>query len=200
MQLNDNPRAKTQIIIFGGCFNPPTLAHQEIIKACLNLPNYKEVWLMPSASGYNKKITTKDPQRITMLHLVKHYHFNNNPRLVVSDFELKNPHLLETYHTVDELSKQYQNTKFWYAFGTDSYEDMPNWGRGKELQTGLNLIVFERNNIKPPTKPNVTPLYLFKYGHLSSTGARKAIVRDANLSYYVSPYVQQYIKANNLYI
>lgn len=188
------------IIIFGGCFNPPTLAHQEIIKACLNLPNFKEVWLMPSASGYSKKITTKDNQRITMLHLVKHYHFNNTPKLVISDFELKRPDLFETCHTVDELSQQYQNIKFWYAFGADSYEDMPNWGRGRQLQKELNLIVFERNNIKPPTTSNVTPLYLFKYRHLSSTGARKAVTNNTNPNNHVSPYVHQYIKTNNLYI
>ncbi|MDQ5953836.1 MAG: nicotinate-nucleotide adenylyltransferase [Patescibacteria group bacterium] len=195
--MNDNSQS---IIIFGGCFNPPTLAHQEIIKSCLNLPNFKEVWLMPSASGYSKKINTKDTERITMLHLVKHYHFNNNPRLVISDFELNNPHLKETYHTVDALSLKHKTSTFWYAFGADSYTDMPNWGRGKQLQTGLNLIIFKRGKINPPNSNNVIPLYIFKYSGLSSTKARDAVVNNLNLSNHVSPYIGQYIKANNLYI
>lgn len=193
-------KLEKSVAVFGGSFNPPTLAHQEIIGHCLNLPGFDEVWLMPSASGYSKKITTSDIERLDMLKIVHQHQFGGDDRLVVSDFELKHPELLETCHTVSALSAEYANADFWYVFGADSYYDMPNWSRGEQLQSGLNMIVFERGGMAPPNRDGIISLGLANYGHLSSTKARLAATNNSGLDGIVSPNIQKYIENNRLYL
>lgn len=191
---------KSQIIVFGGSFNPPTLAHQEIVATCLDLPGFSELWVMPSASGYEKTLGTAHHQRLTMLELMKKHHFNDDQRLVVTDFELKHPELPETCHTVAALSAEYTDTDFWYVFGTDSYYDMPNWSRGEQLQKELNMIIFERENMALPNRDGIIPLNLVNNGHLSSTKARKAAANNGGLYGIVSTNIQEYIVNNRLYL
>ena len=190
---------KLKIIVFGGCFNPPTLAHQEIIEACLDLPDFHEIWLMPSASGYGKVISTTNKDRVAMLELVRHYQFNMDPKFVISDFELKSPNLEETCHTVSALHEEYKDNDFWFAFGADSYYDMPNWGQGEQLQSNLKMIIFERANMLPPNRTSVIPLSLASNGHLSSTMARRAAAQKSGLNNLVCPEVKEYIEQHKLY-
>lgn len=39
-------------VVYGGCFNPPTIAHQEIISYLAN--HYDKVILIPTGNDYNK--------------------------------------------------------------------------------------------------------------------------------------------------
>ena len=41
-------------IVFGGSFNPPTIAHKEIIKTLCSL-NYEKVIIVPNGNKYNLK-------------------------------------------------------------------------------------------------------------------------------------------------
>lgn len=70
-----------EIAVFGGTFNPPTLAHQEIIEACLQHPTFDEVWVMPSGERADKDITVEAEDRIAMLEAVKSDVFAGDERL-----------------------------------------------------------------------------------------------------------------------
>ena len=190
---------RKSVVVFGGSFNPPTLAHQEIIGRCMSLPDFNEVWLMPSASGYSKKITTTDNERLDMLKIVHQYQFKGDDRLVISEFELANPQLEETYQTVDELNKNYQNNDFWFVFGADSYHDMPNWGEGLRLQNELNMLVFDRNGQTVHSRGGLINLPLSNFADLSSTKARRAVSETKKLDGIVCAEVKDYIIKNSLY-
>ena len=74
-------------IVFGGSFNPPTIAHKEIIKTLCSL-NYEKVIIVPNGNKYNLKemvsynhrekmleIMTKDLKNIEISNIEEHNHF-----------------------------------------------------------------------------------------------------------------------------
>lgn len=180
-----------KILIFGGSFNPPTLAHEAIIAKCLKMPEFDQVWVMPSGSRSDKHITTSAKHRLTMLNIVKAERFLDSPRLLISDFELALPQPNTTYATVKKLKLSYPNDDFWFVFGGDAYRFMPSWPHGKELQKTLQIIVVSDTKAQHPTIQ--LPKNLSAISSTEVRGSAKALQSQ------VSPVVAQYVIANKLY-
>lgn len=190
---------KSPVLIFGGGFNPPTLAHQEIMRACLELPNFTELWVMPSGDRFDKQMNVDDSDRLEMLNRIKRYEFSDNSRLNISDFELHLPRPTQTHKTVSALESLYIDIDFWFIFGTDSYQNMPRWDKGLELQTSLNMVIVERSNTELPQREGIITLRLNDCNGLSSTEARIAIRNGRPLESFVCQSVKRYIEERNLY-
>jgi nicotinate-nucleotide adenylyltransferase len=192
-----------QTIIFGGSFNPPTLAHEAIIAACLERPQFKdnEIWLMPSGERLDKKIGTSDKERLAMLELIKHERFGDNPRLQVSDLELRLQRPTQAYRTVAALAEEHKNTRFWFVLGADSYSSMPTWAHGKELMKDLSIILFGRGGELQIDSKNKRIISLKVPGceNISSSQARLAIRTGEPTKTLVSEPIRQYIVEHQLY-
>ena len=61
---------RSKVVVFGGSFSPPTLAHTEIIARCLAVPGVDEVWLVPSGSRTDKNIAVTAADQLAMLKIV----------------------------------------------------------------------------------------------------------------------------------
>lgn len=187
-------------MIFGSAFNPPTLAHEAIIRICLELPQFDEIWLMPSGDRLDKITGVSDEHRLRMSKILATRIFPGEKRVRVTDFELKLPRPTQTYQTSRALSLAYPDANFWWAIGTDSYFSMPEWEHGAELQQNLNLLVFDsgaRNKIK---RGNVTHLYLpDAVSDVSSTHVRKLAAAGGDLDGLVRPPIVRYIARHGLY-
>lgn len=189
-----------QIIIFGGSFNPPTLAHQAIIKACLALPQFDEVWVMPSGSRADKTITTSDEHRLAMLNLVKKEVFGGDPRLVVSRFELNLPRPTRLHQTVAALAKTYPHTTFWFAFGGDAYAAMHTWYKADDFIQNLRVVVFTDHEVPEVASGRAVKLQIPEpFQQMSSTQVRQAIAGGASAKEWLSPAIATYINGHNLY-
>lgn len=185
-----------RVIIFGGSFSPPTLAHEEIIKQCLGLPGFDEVWLMPSANRADKTISAGEQYRLEMLQIVLGQ--INNPRLKVCDIEYRLPKPTQLNRTVKALIKENPEAEFWFVFGGDSYRDMPNWNNGTWLQANLNLIVFSEQAV---SASNVKHIAL-KGGlaGLSSSQARNLMAQGITTQKVLSPAIEKYARSKQLYL
>ncbi len=190
---------KQQILVFGGAFNPPTLAHQAIMKAGLELPNFRELWVMPSGDRFDKQIDASDNDRLAMLDTIKQSEFDGDKRLCISDFELQLPRPTQTCKTVGALVVAHADIDFWFTFGADSYQSMPSWDSGLELQQSLNMVIIERDDIKTPLRRGIIPVQLSTCDGLSSTEARSAIMAGRPLEGFVCQSVKRYIEERNLY-
>ncbi len=188
-----------RILIFGGSFSPPTLAHEEIIRQCLALPDFSAVWVMPSGDRADKRIGVSVALRLEMLKIVQNAAFPNETRLLISDFELQLPTPSETARTAKALTAAYPEDEFWFVFGTDSYQDMPNWPDGARLQATLNMVVFGRGGAQPALRPGVIFLPLTGYHHISSSQTREAAKLAKGTAGLVSAAIQDYIGAHKLY-
>jgi nicotinate-nucleotide adenylyltransferase len=175
-----------KVIIFGGSFSPPTLAHEEIIRQCLALAGFDEVWLMPSADRADKIISAGEAERLKMLQILKNKVFKD-PRLQICDIEYRLPKPTQLNRTVQFLSQEYPNNEFWFVFGGDAYRDMPNWANGEWLQNNLNIIIFSDTKPNQANNTRVKHLKLpARFSQMSSTLARinpKGIVSPEILEY-----------------
>lgn len=189
-----------KVLIFGGSFSPPTLAHEAIIRQCLALPQFDEVWMMPCGERTDKTMSADDQNRLEMIWLVKRHSFQNDPRLIISDFELKLPRPTSTHTTLQALGAAYPDTEFWWALGTDSFFSMPHtWEHGAELQKRLNLLVFTSEAQTNITAPNVTILRLpAELARTSSTSARQSVAAGVPPKAVSRP-VLDYISRHRLY-
>lgn len=188
-----------KISIFGGSFNPPTTAHCEIMRRLLE-QDFDQVWVVPSGERSDKPHQAADYDRLRMLELLKEEEFNGDPRLVISDFELKLPRPSETFRTVQALHAAYSCVKFWFVFGSDSYRDMPNWEHGEELREKLNIVVVERASSPIPKADNVCPLSIDSdLAAVSSTYVRQKVEAGEPIEGLVSAGVGRYIAKNGLY-
>jgi len=189
-----------EVAVFGGSFNPPTVAHEAVIQACLNADFIDEVWVMPSRSRTDKTINTDGQSRTQMLELLKAEAFEADDRLLISDIELHLPRPTMTARTVGALALAYPTVRFWFVFGTDAFLSMPEWKDGVRLQSELPILLVERGKKIHCAQSNVFELSIGDHAEVSSTQVRNAVQSGKDIRAFVCPSVEKYIRNNNLYV
>lgn len=188
----------SEIVIFGGTFDPPTLAHEAIISSCLDRPDMDEVWVMPSGSRADKPSMLSDCVRLEMLDEMHAESFDLHERLVITEFEMKLPRPTQTADTVEALNRDCPEDNFWFVFGADSYKDMPAWKAGEELRRDLNMLIVPRAGIDmPPEGGNIRHLKVDQ--PISSTIVREAILANKPIDGFVSSAIARYLEVNHCY-
>lgn len=187
---------KTETIIYGGAFNPPTLAHVAILRACFEYaePHHADVWVMPSGNRLDKTIGIEREQRLAYVDaLIGDAARGVNDQAAVETMELDRTVAVETIDTVNELKQTYPDRSFTFVFGADSTETMAEWKGGDELLETLPMLVIERegSRINPLARHAVrlsvtTPA-------VSSTQVRYCIENHLPVSALVSPRVAELI-------
>ena len=132
-------------IIYGGAFNPPTVAHQLILNACTQLAEKfnGEVWLLPSGNRADKQITVPEATRLHFLEAMADA--TPDPDLVqVETLELHRNKNVETYDTMIELEALYPDREFHWVFGSDSTQTMATWDHGDWIIENAHIIAVNR--------------------------------------------------------
>lgn len=187
-----------EIAIFGGTFDPPTLAHDRIIDGLSQDARIDEVWLMPSGQRIDKPGMTADSVRLEMLQALAAGHDN----VRITPFEMNLPQPTETMRTYQALTSEFPDQQFRYVFGADSYHDMPGWNNGAFLQAHLPLVLIERVGYQlPPASEriwHVTVERIVEMG-LSSTAVRLAMANGEDVSSMTTAEVEQVAYKHGLY-
>jgi len=137
---------KQETIIYGGAFNPPTLAHKAILEACVDYAQtqHADVWVMPSGDRQDKTIATSRAMRLAYIDAMIENVDNSELIPEVVTTELDRAVMVETYDTVKELEEEYPDRSFTFVFGADSTETMASWHEGEYLLENLSMLVVER--------------------------------------------------------
>ncbi len=188
-----------EIAIFGGTFDPPTVAHEAIIDACLEQNDIDEIWLMPSGVRTDKPGMRSDEIRIEMLDLIRQKYWL--PTLKVSDFELTLPRPTKSCTTVRALEEAYPDNRFWFVYGADSYEMMHTWECGQELKKSLGMLLVARAGYHMPPKSATIRHLQVKNAevNVSSTAVRELFRTAQPIDGLVSPQIGQFIVDHGLY-
>lgn len=134
---------KNIIAIFGGSFNPPTIAHIDLAKQILdNIENIEKIIFVPVSTKYNKQGLASDNDRFNMLEEVCKK-LNN---IEVSSIELDSPRQLFTIETLDILQEQNKEKQICFIIGTDNLKQLETWHKADELLKKYKVIVLKRNN------------------------------------------------------
>ena len=186
----------TETVIYGGAFNPPTLAHVSILKACFEYAqeSHADVWVMPSGDRHDKTIPTPRARRLEYVNaLIVDAMRSPYDTADVKTTELDRAISVETADTVRELEDAYPDRTFTFVFGADSTETMAEWKDGDVLLENLSMLVVERegSTVNPAAK-NAVALNV-QTPAVSSTIVRERMARNEPVDGLVSPSVARLI-------
>jgi nicotinate-nucleotide adenylyltransferase len=183
-------------IVFGGSFNPPTIAHKKIIQKLLEAFEDSKVLLLPVGNDYKKEALISFKHRVTMLKLLT----KDLPNVMISTIE-NNRDYQGTLYSLRELEKTYQ--PLYFVIGSDNLKDFKNWINYQELLKNYPFIVMKRKGGFTKKQAEI----LFKdimhqfifidfNSNISSTNIRKDVLSSKKR---LTDDVYQYIVKNNLY-
>ncbi len=184
------------IIVYGGTFNPPTIAHLKITKKLIKKFKPEKLVLLPVGDNY----TWKDKfvsfnNRKNMLDLI----FNDDI-YEISDIE-NSKEYKGSYWALNKIKDTYKKDVY-FVIGADNFEQLDKWISYEKLLSEFKLIILTR---KGYTIDSIIDSKYNKYQdnfiivdvnyNISSTEFRS----NPNLKHLLDEKVYQYIKENNLY-
>ena len=189
------------IAVYGGTFDPPTVAHKAIIEKLAEQELFDEVWVMPSADRVDKPHMSPFIHRHKMVQAMAAEMVTH--KVVVSEFEANLGTPTQTIRTYESLQNTYPSNTFWFVFGSDSYGDMHNWEGGKNLRKTMNVCVIPRIGYRTPhatDKRVVLPVVAAVEHQTSSTKVRELCHLHKDIGSEVVTSVKKYIQQHALYI
>lgn len=202
---------KKVIAVYGGSFNPPTIAHEKISKDILSLNNVDKFIYLPVGDKYEKPELISSFHRLNMLEImVNEIKKSGVTSVEVSDLEVKSKNLLYTIDSLRAIKNRYKDKDVAFVMGTDNLIDFENWEKPIELLEEFYFIVIERKNqsveeilerfkfLKKYTNKFII-LKKTSYEAVNSTFIRENINNISLIKDYVNKEVLEYININNLY-
>ena len=165
---------------FGGCFNPVTNAHINLMKEVIQKENLDKIYFVPMGDLYQKEDLIPLENRVEMLKI----DFENESKfdiLKISNLDKKMA-AIDTFHIID---KKFKEDERFFIMGSDNYQKISKWKASDELINNYQYIILDRENEKVK--------------NISSTQVRNNIKESKDVKKLVSPKVYDYIKQKNLY-
>lgn len=172
--------------VYGGAFNPPTIAHQQIIQELVNYARQQEhgagLIVLPSGNRADKTIATPLKTRLDYLRALINDVDTTGVPVLVEDMELHREHQVQTYDTAQELAEKYPHEELVWVFGADSFNTMPEWKNGLWLIENLSILVIERQGyaVNLELLSNQEKIRISSISDTSSTELRERILSDSN--------------------
>lgn len=135
-----------KILVFGGAFNPPTIAHIEVANYVRRYLDYDKVIFIPSkdkfqVEGENKEVVFSQEERYRMLRHIS----IGRPWMEVSDIEITASEQPRTYHTLCQLKNHENELKL--LIGSDWLPNLKTtWKYVDEICQEFGIVVMTRNH------------------------------------------------------
>lgn len=132
-----------RIGIYGGTFNPPHIGHLQAAKAAVEALQLDRLLIIPDRIAPHKQMPANTPtpeQRLEMLRIAA----AGEPRLVVSDVELRRKGVSYTYETVLALREENPDAQLVLFMGTDMFLSFHTWRNPDVILRHAALGVFYR--------------------------------------------------------
>src|SRR6476619_4299127 len=140
--------AQTRIALYGGTFDPVHTGHLEIARRVSQLFEIEKVLFIPAQMAPHKigRPVTKPIHRYAMLALAT----QNDPRLLISTFELDAPDRRYTVDTIEYFQRLFGDAyELFFIMGADSWSEITTWREWERLLTMTNHIVVTRPGFEP---------------------------------------------------
>ena len=142
--------AQKRIALYGGTFDPVHAGHLEVGRRVSQLFEIEKVIFIPAQIAPHKigRPVTEPIHRYAMLALAT----QDDPRLVISTFELDAPDRRYTVDTVEYFQQALgDSTQLFFIMGADSWSEITTWHEWERLLAMTNHIVVTRPGYEPVT-------------------------------------------------
>lgn len=188
------------IIVFGGAFNPPTIAHKEIYHLITKQLDVTKFIFLPVSKKYSKANLIDDYHRINMLEIMCE-HLKN---AIVSVMETEDEKFLGTYKSLLRIRGLFPKQTIAFVLGADNLEHLHHWKHAEKLLNDFLFIVIKRDQKDLKTIIESNPLLLKHKNHFTfidhfESNVSSTLFRETLDPYYVDEDVYHYIMKNELY-
>jgi len=188
------------VVVFGGAFNPPTLAHKEIYHLIDKVIGFDHFIFLPVSNKYNKSNLIADNYRIDMLNIL----IKDLPKASLSLLEIDDHNYLGTYESLKRMKDIYPGEEIAFIIGSDNLVNIKRWISADSLIKEFKFVVINRNRqdaskiiendeMLNASKENFRIIAGFKQ-YISSSA-----FRDSLDPFYVTDEIYQYIMEHDLY-
>ena len=132
-----------KIGIYGGTYNPPHTGHLHAAKQAVQILGLDKLLLIPDRIAPHKEIPAGSPvpqQRLEMLRIAS----AGEPKMEVSDIELKREGASYSYLTVEALREIYPDAELYLLMGTDMFLSFNTWMHPERITRNATLAVMYR--------------------------------------------------------
>lgn len=126
-------------IVYGGSFNPPTLAHLKIVETLWQHFPEAHMIILPVGNDYRKPELAPFMHRKEMLKLLFKDYLD---KITISSLEA-DVGFKGTVYALDKLKESYDNLSF--VVGYDHLQQLDTWIEAKRLLATYPLILIDRN-------------------------------------------------------
>ncbi len=149
-------RAPAPIVVFGGSFNPPTVAHSLIVSYLLSVfPEHYRIMVMPAFEHAHSKELIQFWPRLQMTRMAMRQF--DKERMTVSNFEaIHKPK--NTFEMLTQLKKANDQTDIYFIVGADCYRDRATWHRWDDLQEMATFCVIGRGGVDVEDDSVILPI------------------------------------------
>ena len=197
-----------RIGIYGGTYNPPHTGHMQAAKQAVEILGLDKLLLIPDRIAPHKEIPAGSPtpeQRLQMLCIAS----AQEPKMEVSDIELKREGPSYSYLTVESLREQHPDAELILLMGTDMFLSFHTWREPERIWKHASLGVFYRGEKGEREKILTQKKVLEEAGakvelvenqilSISSTQLRRLIAFDC-AGEYLPAGLADFIRDNRLY-
>lgn len=178
---------------FGGCFNPPTIAHIKLIEKTIETANLDKVYFVPMGDLYEKNGLVQIQHRVNMLNLA----IKNNPKLAVSDIQFSNNKKMHAIDTFKLININFNQSENFFIMGSDNFKELTKWKNSEELLKNYKYIILDRGNFE--SKDVIVIKSSDELKEISSSKIREKIKNKENIENVIIKDIENYILENNLY-
>ncbi len=130
--------------IFGGSFNPIHNGHIALARQLREVAQLDEVWLMVSPQNPLKR-NSSDLLDDSLRFEVAQKALADIDRVVACDYEFYLSKPSYTWDTLQHLSKDYPDRRFYLIIGGDNWAHFQRWRHWKDILWHHDLIVYPRD-------------------------------------------------------
>jgi len=182
------------VLVFGGSFNPPTIAHEAIIHRLYEYFKPVKIIIVPTGNYFSWKSDLIDfKHRYHMLELMT----QDLDYCYISAIE-NTDEFLGTYHTLKVLQETYDN--IYFVVGADHIKTLQQWKNYEVLIQTFKFILLTRKAYEFD-KELLDRLHVdYQIMHFDSDVSSSMIRKDLSKNLdNLNPKVKDYIQKNNLY-
>lgn len=196
-----------RIGFYGGCFNPPTLAHIELANNAIKKYKLNKLYFVPVGDKYEKNNLAVAEKRLEMLEIA----IKRNRKMKILDIELNQEKNFKANEIFNLIQEKFNSTKNYFVMGADNFAKLDKWENSEQLIQNFNYIILERDGIdikknmksKPALKKYSKNFNILKNkkNNISSTIVRNMIEQEKyeELEKYIDSDIIEYIINNSLY-
>jgi nicotinate-nucleotide adenylyltransferase len=177
-----------RIGVFGGAFDPPHIGHLVVAQDAIEALDLDLLLIVPSARPPHRDAVLDAEQRLELVRTV----FDGDPRIEVSDIELRRPGPSWTVDTLKEIRRRWKPDELVLVIGADQYRSFDSWRGPLGILELAELAVMPRDG----ELPREDPRYPFVAApvtrvDVSSTRVRERLSTGRSVRYLVPDTIQE---------